>query len=127
MRADQLAVIQHLRDLRPEGLPVRVGLEGGGQFPGPLVLQHAAKRLRETGLGDGARLGPQRIDIAGQGRRGGEAISRFVGQTGGVDRTCVICILDRGVGGPKPSGEVIGHIRITVAEFIRHGLRDLHL
>ena len=35
----QLAVIQHPRDLVAEGVPLRLGLEGRGQLPRPLMLQ----------------------------------------------------------------------------------------
>ena len=35
----ELAVVQHPRDLVAEGVPLRLGLEGRGQFPGPLMVQ----------------------------------------------------------------------------------------
>ena len=38
--AAQLAVIQHPRDLLAEGVPLRLGLEGRGQLPRPLMVQN---------------------------------------------------------------------------------------
>ena len=41
-----LAVIQHPCDLRPEGLPIDVGLEGSGQLPGPFMLKRRVRGRR---------------------------------------------------------------------------------
>ncbi len=89
------------------------------------MREHAAKRLRETGVRGGLRLGPRAIDITDRGRRGGEALARVIRQSDGVDRTGVVGVHDGSVGRAKPSGEVIGHIGIAAAEFVRDGLRDL--
>jgi len=44
----ELANVQHPRDLVAEGVPLRLGLEGRGQFPGPLMVQNTRNLVCEA-------------------------------------------------------------------------------
>ena len=46
--AAQLAVIQHPRDLGSESVPLRLGLEGRGQLPRPLMVQDTRNLVCEA-------------------------------------------------------------------------------
>src|SRR6056297_3570878 len=57
----QLAVIQHPRDLAAESVPLRLGLEGRGQLPRPLMVQDTRNLVCEA-VGT---VKPRRIVSAG--------------------------------------------------------------
>ena len=108
-----LANVQHPRDLVAECVPLRLGLEGRGQLPRPLMLQNTRNPVCEA-IGV-VRL--QRSFIAGREDVVARARPKPVAHLGFaadlIDGFRIAYLDDGRIGRAEPTGEMGRHVRIA--------------